>query len=56
MLVLTHIVPVLPSPVLYPAFLKGTEDAFDGPIVLGEDGMMFVLPAGSDKITRERID
>lgn len=56
MLVLSHIIPVLPSRALYPAYLKGTKAAYDGPIILGEDGMMFVLPEGSEKIMRKRVD
>lgn len=56
MLILTHIVPAVPSRALYPAFLKGTKKAFDGPIVMGEDGMAFELPAGSDEIIRKRLD
>nr|WP_321442210.1 MBL fold metallo-hydrolase [uncultured Hyphomonas sp.] len=56
LLVFTHIVPAQPSRILYPAFMKGTKKAFDGPILMGEDGMAFVLPAGSDKIERRRLD
>ncbi|MCA8902331.1 MAG: MBL fold metallo-hydrolase [Hyphomonas sp.] len=56
MLVFSHLVPAVPSRALYPVFLKGTKKAYDGPIVLGEDGMMFELPAGSDKIVRKRLD
>ncbi|KCZ92813.1 MBL fold metallo-hydrolase [Hyphomonas johnsonii] len=55
-LVFTHIIPVLPSRALYPAFLKGTDKAFDGPIVLGEDGMVFSLPADGSKMKRSRLD
>jgi len=55
MLVFTHIVPAVPSRALYPYFLKGTKAAFDGPIVMGEDGLAFVLPAGSDKVERKRL-
>ncbi len=36
--------------------MKGTKEAFDGPILMGEDGMAFELPAGSDKIIRKRLD
>lgn len=56
LLVFTHIVPAQPSRILYPAFLKGTKKAFDGPVLMGEDGMAFVLPAGSSKIERKRLD
>ncbi|WP_321488416.1 MBL fold metallo-hydrolase [uncultured Hyphomonas sp.] len=55
-LVFSHIVPAQPSRLLYPAFLKGTKKAFDGPIIMGEDGMAFILPAGSDEIKRKRLD
>lgn len=56
MLALSHIVPAQPSRLLNPAYLKGTAKAYDGPIVLGEDGMMFRLPASSEKIERRRLD
>lgn len=56
MLALSHIVPAQPSRLLYPAYLKGTSKAYDGPIIMGEDGMMFTLPAGSDKIERRRLN
>ena len=56
MLVFSHHVPAVPSRLLYPMFLKGTKKAYDGPIILGEDGMAFELPAGSDKIVRKRLD
>lgn len=56
LLVYSHIVPAQPSRLLYPAFTKGAKKAYDGPIVVGEDGMAFVLPAGSDKIERRRLN
>ena len=52
MLVLSHIVPPLPSRAFYAAFLDGAESHFDGPIVVGEDGQYFSLPAGSREIER----
>ncbi|MEP3420656.1 MAG: MBL fold metallo-hydrolase [Erythrobacter sp.] len=50
MLVLSHLVPPLPAEYLYPAFLGDAENRYDGPIVVGEDGMLFSLPVGSDEI------
>lgn len=55
MLVLSHLVPPLPSRWLYAAFLGDAESRFSGPIVVGEDGMMFSLPAGSKTIDRSRL-
>jgi ribonuclease Z len=52
MLVLSHVVPSMPSPYLDAAFLDGAEDHFDGPIIVGEDGQYFSLPAGSKRIER----
>ncbi len=49
-LVLHHVVPPVPAPFLNPYYLKGTRDAFNGPITLGVDGMLFSLPAGSEDI------
>jgi ribonuclease Z len=39
-LVLTHIAPPLPSKLFYPAFLGDAPNLFDGPITIGEDGMV----------------
>ncbi|MEZ5710823.1 MAG: MBL fold metallo-hydrolase [Blastomonas sp.] len=55
MLVLTHIIPPLPSRLLYPYYLKGTSGLFDGDIIIGEDGMLFSLLPGKTGIERERI-
>ncbi len=52
MLVLSHIVPPLPSRYFNAAFLDGTASHFDGPIVIGEDGQYFSLPAGGQQIER----
>ena len=52
MLVLSHVVPSMPSPYLNAAFLDGAEDHFDGPIIVGEDGQYFSLPAGTKAIER----
>ena len=55
MLVYTHIVPALPKPYLNAYFIKGTGDKFSGDIVVGQDGMMFSLPADSTKISRRKL-
>lgn len=54
-LVLSHIVPAIPSPFFYPAFLGDAPRRFDGPITVGEDGLMFSLPAGSKKIEKRKL-
>jgi ribonuclease Z len=48
-----HIVPALPAPGMEALFLKGTDDAYQGPITLGEDGSVISLPANSDKILED---
>lgn len=53
-LVLDHIVPPLPLRFAYPAFLGDAAKHFAGPIRVGEDGMAFSLPAGSDRIEEHR--
>ncbi len=55
MLVLTHLVPPLPSRFLHAAFLGEAKSRFSGEIVIGEDGMLFSLPAGSRKIDQARL-
>lgn len=54
-LVLSHIVPPLPSSFFYPAFLRDAAKRFDGTIVVGEDGMFFSLPAGSKEISERDL-
>jgi len=56
MLAFNHIVPVLPNKSLYKYFLGDAGDKFDGLIIVGEDGMFFTMPAGSDEIKRSRLD
>lgn len=51
-LLLTHIVPPLPLRFAYPAFLGDAADHFGGPITVGEDGMIFSLPAGDNAIIK----
>lgn len=50
MLVLTHITPPVPNWMAKKRFLKGVDKAWTGKAVLGEDGMIFRLPAGTDQI------
>ena len=55
MLVLSHLVPPLPNAYLYPAFLGDGPARFDGEIIVGEDGMLFSLPARSKAIERRHL-
>ena len=55
MLVLSHLVPPLPTDYLYTAFLGDAPDRFDGPIVVGEDGMLFSLPPNSNSIEQSEL-
>ena len=45
-LVFAHTIPQLPSRLMYPAFLGDARSRFGGTITVGEDGMVFSLPAG----------
>jgi ribonuclease Z len=56
MLVLTHLVPPPDNALLRRLFAQGVADAWDGQIVLGEDGMHFSLPPGSQEIALEELD
>lgn len=51
-LLLTHILPPLPVSNLKAAFLGDAGKFFHGPITIGEDGMLFSLPAGNKKILK----
>lgn len=53
--VFTHVIPQLPSRMMYPAFLGDARRLYDGPIVVGEDGMMFSLPAGKSSFDFTRL-
>ncbi|OYU46782.1 MAG: MBL fold metallo-hydrolase [Burkholderiales bacterium PBB4] len=55
-LVLNHIVPPLPLSYAYPAFLGDAAKYFDKPITIGEDGMLFSLPAGGTDIRRSKLN
>lgn len=50
MLVLTHLVPPIPSRFFYPAFLGDAGNRFDGEIIVGEDGMVFSLLPGETSV------
>jgi ribonuclease Z len=55
MLVLSHLVPAVPGSLFYPAFLGDAQSHYDGPIVVGEDGMFFTLLPGTQEIERSRL-
>lgn len=52
-LVLTHIVPAMPTRALEPAFMNGA--TFSGPFWIGRDGDFISLPAGTQAITRRNL-
>lgn len=49
-LVLSHLIPPMPNAYFERTFLGNAPARFDGPITVGRDGMVFALPAGSQKI------
>ena len=52
MLVLTHIVPPLPNALIRHLFMRGVAAARGaGATVLGYDGLMITMPAGSSAVT-----
>lgn len=54
-LVLNHIVPPLPVRFAYPAFLGDAAKFYGQPITIGEDGMLFSLPANATSIDHKRL-
>ena len=54
-LLFSHILPPLPFRSAYPAFLGTARRQFGGTITVGEDGMMFSLPAGGTTIEFTRL-
>ncbi|WP_310497976.1 MBL fold metallo-hydrolase [Sandarakinorhabdus sp.] len=55
-LVLSHIVPPIPSSLFDAAFLGDAPSRFSGDIVVGRDGMMFSLTAGSTAIAARTLN
>jgi ribonuclease Z len=51
-LLLNHVMPPLPVSNLKSAFLGDSRKFYRGPITIGEDGMLFSLPAGNHKILK----
>lgn len=54
-LVLTHIVPPLPSRIFHKAFLGEAASRYAGPITIGTDGLMISLPSGGTTITTKEL-
>lgn len=54
-LMLYHLVPPLPVPLVETVFLGDVADEFDGPITVGKDGTLISLPAGSDQISVQKV-
>jgi ribonuclease Z len=56
LLVLTHLVPPPDNAIARRLFLRGVGEAWDGEVLLGEDGMHFRLPRGEKSIAREQLE
>jgi ribonuclease Z len=56
LLVLTHLVPAPDNAVAKRLFLSGVAEAWDGEVVLGEDGLHLWMPSGSAEIRRAMLD
>ncbi len=54
-LVLSHIIPPMMRPLLYPAGLGEAPERVKGPVTVGEDGMIFSMPANGREIRRGRL-
>jgi ribonuclease Z len=54
-LIFNHIVPPMPVRFGYPAFVGDAAKFYKGPITVGEDGMLFSLPANSSEVTKKRL-
>lgn len=52
---LTHIVPAMPTVALEPAFLDGARAGFSGPFWIGRDGDIISLPANGKTVTRRNV-
>lgn len=56
MLVFTHIVPPLNNFIARRMFLDGVQDAWNGQVVVGKDGMQLTLPPNSTEINVDQIN
>lgn len=54
-LLLTHILPPLPVSMLKAAFLGDASKIYNGPITVGEDGMLLTLPVGDKRILKKSL-
>jgi ribonuclease Z len=54
-LIFNHIVPPMPVRFGYPAFVGDAAQFYKGPITVGEDGMLFSLPANSSEVIKKRL-
>jgi len=55
-LVLSHIVPPIPNPYFNAAFLGDAPKNYDGPIIVGRDGMMLSLPTDGGPLREKMIN
>ena len=55
MLVFSHIVPAVPLRYLNALWLDEVSDAYDGEVVMGQDGMLFSLPANKTSIEQDEL-
>jgi len=51
-LVFTHVIPPLPMAPMESLFLEGVTGVWNGPVVVGRDGMTFTLGVGEESIER----
>jgi ribonuclease Z len=54
-LLLSHIVPPLPVSNLKASFLGDAGKFYQGPITIGEDGMLLSLPAGGKQVLKRSL-
>jgi ribonuclease Z len=54
-LILYHISPPIPNPLLSSMFLGDAAKYYNGPITIGQDGMLVSMPAGNDKISIKNV-
>lgn len=54
-LIFNHIVPPMPVRFGYPAFVGDAAQFYKGPMTVGEDGMLFSLPANSGDVIKKRL-
>lgn len=55
-LLYTHVAPAMPFSFMHDTFTRGVDQVYEGPVTVGEDGTLVLLPADEDEIEVRKAD